>query len=80
MKINLIEFFIDTVGKYSDRIAIIDGERRLSFGELDVKVRRLANVIVDVCQCKNRPVAVFMPKVLRRQLQILPSLVVAMCI
>ena len=62
MKINLIEFFIDTVGKYSDRTAIIDGERRLSFGELDVKVRRLANVIVDVCQCKNRPVAVFMPK------------------
>jgi amino acid adenylation domain-containing protein len=62
MKINLIEFFIDTVGRYSDRIAIIDGERRLSFGELDVKVRRLANVIVGVCQCKNRPVAVFMPK------------------
>ena len=62
MKINLIEFFIDTVGRFPDRIAIIDGERKLSFGELDVKARQLAKVIVDTCQCKNRPIAMFMPK------------------
>ena len=62
MKINLIEFFIETVAKYLEKTAIIDGERRLSFGELDVGVRRLAKVIVDVCGCKNRPIAVFVPK------------------
>lgn len=62
MKINLIEFFVETVGKFSNRTAIIDGERRLSFGELDHKARVLAKVIWDTCGCKNRPVAVFMPK------------------
>ena len=62
MKINLIEYFIETVGKFSNRIAIIDGERQLSIGKLDTKARQLAKVIVDTCQCKNRPIAMFMPK------------------
>lgn len=62
MKINLIEFFVETVGKFSNRTAIIDGERRLSFNELDHKARVLSKVIWDTCGCKNRPVAVFMPK------------------
>ena len=62
MKINLIEYFFETVGSFPHRTAIIDGERRLSFGELDVRVRRAAKAIVDACLCKNRPVAVFLPK------------------
>ena len=62
MKINLIEYFIETVRKFPDRTAIVDGERRFSFGELDIKTRQLAKVIVDTCQCQNRPVAMFMPK------------------
>ena len=62
MKINLIEYFIETVGKFSNRLAIIDGERQLSIGKLDTKARQLAKVIVDTCQCKNRPIAMFMPK------------------
>ena len=62
MKINLIEYFIETVGKFSNRLAIIDGERQLTIGKLDTKARQLAKVIVDTCQCKNRPIAMFMPK------------------
>ena len=62
MKINLIEYFTETVKNFPDRTAIVDGERRFSFGELDVKTRQLAKVIVDTCQCQNRPVAMFMPK------------------
>ena len=62
MKINLIEYFIETVGKFSERTAIIDGEKKLTIGELDYKARQLAKVIVDTCQCKNCPVAMFMPK------------------
>lgn len=62
MRINLIEFFIETVRKFTDRTAIIDGERQLSFGELDHRARLLAKVIQDTCQCKNRPVAMFLPK------------------
>ena len=62
MKINLIEYFIEAVGKFPNRIAIVDGERSLSFAELDNKARYLAKAIVDTCDCKNRPVAMFMPK------------------
>lgn len=62
MKINLIEFFVETVNHFPDRTAIVDGERQMSFAELDLKTRQLAKVIVVTCQCKNRPVAMFMPK------------------
>jgi len=62
MKINLIEFFVETVRQFPERIAIIDGERKFSFSELDVLARRTAGVIVDINQCKNQTVAVFLPK------------------
>ena len=62
MKINLIEYFIETTSRFSDKTAVIDGERRMTFGGLDLKARQLAKVIVDGCGCKNRPVAMFLPK------------------
>lgn len=62
MKINLIEYFVETVRRFPERNAIIDGERKVTFNELDVQARKLAQTIIDTCQCKNRPVAMFMPK------------------
>ena len=62
MKINLIEYFVETVNNYPERTAIIDGERQLSLGELDLRARHTARKIVDICQCKNKPIAMFMPK------------------
>ena len=62
MKINLIEYFVETVRQFPKRNAIIDGESKVSFSELDVQARKLAQTIIDTCQCKNRPVAMFMPK------------------
>jgi amino acid adenylation domain-containing protein len=62
MKINLIEYFVETVRQFPERTAIVDGERRVTFKELDVQARSLAQTIIDTCQCKNRPVAMFMPK------------------
>ncbi len=62
MKINLIEYFVEAVGRFGEKIAIIDGERRVSFNEVDHRARQLAQVIIDGCQCKKRPVAMFMPK------------------
>lgn len=53
MKINLIEYFVETVSHFPNRVAIVDGERRISFAELDLKTRQLAKVIVDTCRCKN---------------------------
>ena len=62
MKINLIEYFVETVRQFPERTAIIDGERCVTFNELDNRSRQLAQTIIDTCQCKNRPVAMFMPK------------------
>ena len=62
MKINLIEYFVETVARFPERNAIVDGERKVTFAELDVLARRLAGEIIKGVECKNRPVAVFMPK------------------
>ena len=62
MKINIIEYFIETVRRLSSHTAVIEGDRRINFDELDNKARQLAKMIVNTCQCKNRPIAVFMSK------------------
>ena len=62
MKINLIEYFAETVTRFPERNAIIDGERTVSFKELDLLARQLAGAIIEGVKCKNRPIAVFMPK------------------
>ena len=62
MRINLIEYFIDIANRFPNRIAVVDGERQITFGELDIKARQLAKEIVGACGCKNNPIAMFMPK------------------
>ena len=62
MKINLIEYFVETVARHGERTALVDGDRRVSFKELDARSRQLAQEIINTCQCKNKPVAMFMPK------------------
>ena len=62
MKINLIEYFIETTNRFPNRTAVKEGDRQITFDELDRKARQLAKTIVDSCQCKNRPIAMFMPK------------------
>lgn len=62
MKINLIEYFIETTNRFPNKTAVVDGEKRITFGELDLRARQLAKVIVDACNCKNQPVAMFIPK------------------
>ena len=62
MKINLIEYFVETAGRFPNRKAAVDGERKITYSELDQKARQLAQTIIDACDCKNRPVAMFLPK------------------
>ena len=47
MKINLIEYFIETVNKFPKKTAVIDGDRQVTLAELDQKSRRLAKVIIE---------------------------------
>jgi amino acid adenylation domain-containing protein len=62
MKINLIEYFIGTVKSFPQKYAIIDGERKLTFTDLDTLARQTAGTIINGVKCKNKPVAVFLPK------------------
>lgn len=62
MKVNLIESFVEAVRIHSDRDAVIDGERQITFAQLDERSRQIALVIIDALNCKNRPVAMFLPK------------------
>ena len=62
---NMIDFFEDTVKKYPDKICIIDGERTLTFQELQERGEEIADTILQESkEAKNRPVAVFLPKCL----------------
>lgn len=62
MKINLIEYFKMTISQRADKVAVIDGEREITFGELDKKARTLAGTIIDLDDCKNCPIALYLPK------------------
>lgn len=62
MNINIIEYFVDTVTRFGEKIAVVEGEREATFIEVDTHARQLAQVIIYTCQCKNRPVAMFLPK------------------
>ena len=62
LKINIIEYFEDTVKKFPNLTAVTDGENSLSFAELASKAVNLANIIKDKVQKINTPVAVFLPK------------------
>lgn len=33
MKINLIEYFVETVGRFGERVAVVDGGRCVIYGE-----------------------------------------------
>ena len=62
MKINIIEYFIDTVNVANNKIAVIDGDQNVSFSELNAKAKRIAYEIIRLNNCINKPIAVFLPK------------------
>jgi amino acid adenylation domain-containing protein len=62
MKINLIEFFEETYDKCPEKVAVVDGKRSITFGDLAKKAKSLAAFIIQEEHCKNRPVAVYLPK------------------
>lgn len=62
MKINLIEFFEETVNSYPDKIAVVDGDRQITFRELSDKANVMAMEINRTGIGINRPVAVLLPK------------------
>ena len=62
MKINLIEYFVETVNLYPDKTAVIEGQKSVSFKELDVRAQSIARCIIEQTNQQCKPVAVFLPK------------------
>lgn len=62
MKINLTEYLQDTILKHGDRTAVIDGDRNITYYDLDKKARTVARAITAECGCLNSPVAIYLPK------------------
>lgn len=63
MKIKMIEYFCDTVQRYPQRNAIVEGDIKISFQELDDRCKTLAAAILDKdCTLLNKPIAIYLPK------------------
>ena len=62
MKINLIEYFEDSVNKYPQKLAVIDKEREINFYDLRQKALQLAQKLINTNDRQNNPVAVFLDK------------------
>ena len=63
MQINILEYFEKSVESYKDKVAIIDGERQISFQELSVKSKIMSGYIAKATNdIIRKPIAVFLPK------------------
>ncbi len=40
MKINIIEYWVETVASYPNGIAVIDGKKRVEFSQLDIFAKK----------------------------------------
>ena len=62
MKINIIEYLDRTVNKVPGKTAVIDGDRKITFGELVNRSKWLSFKIFNQLFTINNPIAVFLPK------------------
>lgn len=62
MKINIIEYFQETAKQFPNKVAVVDGQRTITFKDLEHKAKTLAQYIVSKQDIINRPIAVFLPK------------------
>ena len=59
---NILEYFDKTADRYESRTAVIEGVNEITFGELKLKSKILATVLLESKRFKNIPIAVFLPK------------------
>ncbi len=62
MKYNILDYFNETINSSGDKIAVIEGEKNISFCELNAKSKVLANILIDEVKNLNKPIAVYLPK------------------
>ena len=63
MRTTFVDVFPGTAHRHSSRVAVVDGERRLSYADLLADSLRLATRLVDLLDgASNQPVGVLLPK------------------
>lgn len=61
MKINLLEYLKETVAKFPHKIAVIEGDKTITFSELNRKAKVLASFIA-YSEILRKPIALYLPK------------------
>ncbi len=62
MRINLIEYFLETVKRIPAKTAVIEGDKKITFEQLHRSAVSLANALVKQADTTNTPIAVYLPK------------------
>ncbi len=61
MKINILEYFEETVSKHPEKKAVIDGDKSITFNQLNISAKSLATFI-SKNNIIRKPIAVYLPK------------------
>lgn len=63
MQSNVLTYFEHGAARMCpDKVAIVDGETRLTFSQLQARAKRFATVLTSRTDAINRPIAVYLPK------------------
>lgn len=61
MKINVIEYLQETVLKMPDKVAVVEGDKKITFSDLNKKAQVLASFLAN-SNVIRKPIAVYLPK------------------
>lgn len=62
MKINLIEYLVETVKLKGNSIAVIENDKEINFNQLYKNICALGNYILEKSDVINKPIAIYLPK------------------
>ena len=62
MQINVLEYFENTASRLSEKVAVVDRDTALTFGQLRSEAAAIAGLLQWAGEACNRPIAVFLPK------------------
>ena len=62
-KINVIDYFEETIKKFPNKTALVEGDKRIDFKTLNSDAKNLAQqIIININKIINKPIAVYLPK------------------
>lgn len=62
MQKNILEYLFETVENKGSKVAVVEGDKSITFEDLNQKSKQLAHGIISKKDILNLPVAVFLPK------------------